>query len=323
MLFSFGACTPLGAIPAFITALLIFPSFGLNSMPVYSAVLIFELLFNIGGMLSCVIAAAVAAVLFAVSRSSEEKLFRFTANPAFSGLMLAGALTMTALKTNDYFGIGASGNTVVEMIKSYGSLGFHPNWRGILYGTIVMVIMITFPRKFKKASKTVSAAFIAVIFTLILNIFLIPDGAVKAIAEVGKTPLIPFELSEQLGMLSVKSVLFSVLCGAALWILHFETAENQKNDIRSCGVTVISLAAAAMFLLCFELRIPVASLAVVLIVGAWQSVQWSRLKKAFSSPLSFICFITVLIISLIFNLAAGAVTAAVLSLIFTRKAENF
>ncbi len=315
MLLAFGACSSLGTIPMLFIALLIFPTLGLNSMPVYSAFLIFELLFNIGGMLSCLIAVAAAVILFAISNSSKKKLFKLTENSSFAGLMLAGALTMTALKTNDYFGIGASGNTFVEMLKSYGSLGFHPNWRGILYGTIVMVIMITFPRKFKSASKTVSAAFIAVIFTLILNIFLIPNGAVKAIAEVGKVPYI----QEQLVTLSVKSVLFSVLCGAALWIMHFEAGEISEKEIRSRSFSVILLSLAASVMLCFDLRIPVASLAVVLIVGAWQSVQWGRLKKAFSSPLSFICFTAVLIISLIFNLAAGAVAAAVLSLIFTPK----
>ena len=59
---------------------------------------------------------------------------------------------MTILQTNNYFGINATGVSAVDMLLSYRSFGFHANWRTVLYGTIVLVLMITYPRKFKKAS---------------------------------------------------------------------------------------------------------------------------------------------------------------------------
>ena len=51
---------------------------------------------------------------------------------------------MTILQTNNYFGINATGVSAVDMLLSYRSFGFHANWRTVLYGTIVLVLMITY-----------------------------------------------------------------------------------------------------------------------------------------------------------------------------------
>ena len=101
--------------------------------------------------------------------------------------MLAGALTVTVMQTNDYFAIGGEGNMIRDMLASYVSKGFHPNWRGVLYGTITMVILITFPRKFKKASLTVRPAFLALVFTLLLNLWLNPSYMPTSIKEIARS----------------------------------------------------------------------------------------------------------------------------------------
>ncbi len=46
-------------------------------------------------------------------------------------------------------------------------------------------------------------------------------------------------------------------------------------------------------------RIPVHCCAVVLIVGAWQSVKWSEVKKAFSSTLNIFIFAVIIIFGLL------------------------
>lgn len=193
-------------------------------------------------------------------------------NPVTAGLSLATALTVTVLLTTYYFGIGASGNNVKEMIASYLSLGFHPNWRGVLYGTIVMVIMITFPRKFKKFCEIVKAPFIAIIITLLLNLFLNPSDMPTAITEIGNFPLSD---SISLGLLN---------------------------------------------------RIPVHSLAVVMIVGAWESVKWGEIKKAFASPVSIICFILATVSTLYFGYIYGILISFVLyficNLYFKKKTNK-
>jgi MFS superfamily sulfate permease-like transporter len=170
------------------------------------------------------------------------------------------------LLTTHYFGIGASGSNAKEMITSYLSLGFHPNWRGVLYGTIVMVIMITFPRKFKKLCKTISAPFIAVVITLILNLFLNPSYMVSAINEIGG---------------------FSFSTAALL-------PESNIFD-----------------------RIPVHSLAVILIVGAWENVKWKEIKKVFSSPVNVLFFDASVIATLYFGYIYGVIFSALLYFIYS------
>ena len=74
-----------------------------------------------------------------------------------AGAALGLAFSATALFTTYYFGIGASGSYTFEILKNYRYLGFHPNWRGVFYGTITLFAMITYPFKFKKLSKYLPA----------------------------------------------------------------------------------------------------------------------------------------------------------------------
>jgi hypothetical protein len=74
-------------------------------------------------------------------------------NSVIAWVTLILALVATVILTNQYFGIGASGSTAIEMLKSYRSLGFHPHFRGLLYGTITLFAMITYPFKFRKLNK--------------------------------------------------------------------------------------------------------------------------------------------------------------------------
>ena len=226
---------------------------------VFLAVMFISETFGADALFFALIAAAVVALCYFFF----EKNIRLRSNPVTAGFELATALTVTVMLTTYYFGIGASGTTVKEMIASYLSLGFHPNWRGVLYGTIVMVIIITFPRKFKNFCKAVKAPFIAIIFTLLLNLFLNPSDMPTAISEINNFHL--NSISFSLGLLG---------------------------------------------------RIPVHSLAVILIVGAWESVNWGEIKKAFSSPVSIICFILSVVPTLYFGYVYGIVTATVLYLIY-------
>ena len=91
------------------------------------------------------------------------------------GTILGLTLASTIIFTNDYFGIGAQGSTPFEMLRYYRSLGFHPNFRGLLYGTITLFTMITYPFKFKKLNQYLPAPFITILIPLILNLFLNPQ----------------------------------------------------------------------------------------------------------------------------------------------------
>lgn len=265
-----------------------------------------------------------------------------------SGIMLAGALTSTVLFTTYYFGIGASGESVIEMIKSYISLGFHPNWRGVLYGTIVLVIMVTFPRKFKSVSKYISAPFIAIIFTLILNLILNPSDMVSAITEI------PQFNTEHFKDFTIKNFnpdfnISSVINGIALFFLlisvYTNNCESRKKDLLIySGVNILSsglfllplpyginknkksfipriiavLITLTFFIIFKDIaeRIPLHSCAVVIIVSAWESVKWNEIKLSFSTIKNTILFIISFVVSLLTNISIGIIVSFIISKFF-------
>lgn len=330
-----------------------------KSMPTYSAFLIMGYVYfhNLkeyrGEAAFC--AFLICGILLIASSFFYEKLKTLFASPAVSGVMLATALTVTVLFTTDYFGIGATGNTVREMIASYVSLGFHPNWRGVLYGTIVMVIMITVPRKFKKFSKTFSASFIALAATLLLNLALNPADMATSITEITdgtKANLLAFLFGE---ITSFKNIIYAIPSGIALFLVSFYAISQNENSKKSdyiiagaanaaIGVLAyfplpygikkksflpgITAAAITLFMLYFGesliLRIPLHSCAVVLIVGAWQSMKWGEMKKAFSGILPVVCFTACVLSCLLTGIVHGILISFLISAlycIFSKKSK--
>ena len=328
-------------------------------MPIYLSFIIFGYVTYAYELGIAITASIICGILLMISSCFYEKAKSLISSPAVSGVMLATALTATVLFTTDYFGIGATGNTVREMIASYISLGFHPNWRGVLYGTVVMVIMITFPRKFKKFSKIISASFIALAVTLILNLFLNPSFMPSAINELPAAKpsdliasFIPGVkiLSLMSCFSSIKSVLTAVASGVALFIASFyalvSNGTPDKKDFIASGIAngisgglfyaplpyginkrnylprvtaaiiVVVLAVLGGDLLA---RIPLHSCAVVIIVGAWKSVKWGEIKKAFSGLLPVIVFTVSVISCLTLDLIYGVIISALASMLLSLK----
>ncbi len=311
-------------------------------MPAYAAFLILMYSIQTYGLSTASFAIFICGIISTVFYYLPKQ-FSIRQNPVTAGIMISTALTVTVMLTTHYFGIGAIGNNVKEMIASYLSLGFHPNWRGVLYGTVVMVIMITFPRKFKTFCNTVKSSFIALAVTLVLNLFLNPPSMKTAINEIGNS----FSYSGNEAFAFILNPDFNIsgalLCGIALFfVCNYALSEN-RIDKETCRLTALSnlcfgtlggilfpygiknkklipsgifaaLLCAAVLLCSSKVidRIPVHSLAVVMIVGAWESVKWSEIKKAFSSPVAVACFVISVFACLCLGFVYGIIVSAVL-----------
>lgn len=318
-------------------------------IPLYIAVLIMTYAFREFGASTASLTIIISSICLLISSFFFKKIKKPAESPvinAVSGaVMISTALTVTALFTTDYFGIGAIGNTFREIMESYVSLGFHPNWRGVLYGTIVLVIMITFPRKFKKASKVIDFAFVALVFTTVLNFFLNPPYMTTAIKEIGEFAGVSFRLRIPASDISVVG---AAVCGIALFFTTssalLQNEECSKKDFSDCGkLSLLSgmficmpipckirarkdmlsgfIAAVLSAVLFFALhgymeRIPLHSCAVVLIVGVWQSIKWSELKKAFSGLLTVFLFIVILMTGIMLGFVYGIITASVVAIVY-------
>lgn len=344
-----GIGTMTGIIFACITVLLSAGCEQKKMMPVYTSFLIAVYTFRMYGPSALSAAVIFCGILLIVSAPAHTKIKEYFCSPAMPSAMLATALSVTVLFTTDYFGIGASGELPKTMIESYLSLGFHPNWRGVLYGTVVMVIMITFPRKFKTASKILNASFLGLTATVLLNLWLNPSDMISAIKELGAFSFADYKNTFILPVISQpKFILNGIMCGFALYFTVFYSISlntEDKNDYRLCGVSnatlgfltcgfiplginkknyVSSFAAAiitALFAFMFKdfiARIPVHSCAVVLIVGAWNSVKWCELKNIFKNIKGITCLVTVMLGYLFTGAVYGTLITVVISVLYVR-----
>ena len=135
-----------------------------------------------GAMLSCIIAGML--LLFVATIQFNKSFFKIPP-AALGAVTFIVAAVLCIIQVNYYFGIGVPAGSAFETLVAYRSYGFHSNWRGVLYGTITLVIMITYPIKFKKLSRKVPAPAVALVLTTVLNLFLNPVAERTAIDEVG------------------------------------------------------------------------------------------------------------------------------------------
>ena len=231
-----------------------------------------------------------------------------------TGATLSLAIGVTILLTNHYFGIGATGETPFEMLKSFRSLGFHPNFRGLLYGTITLFTMITFPFKFRKLNKYLPAQFITVLIPFLLNLFLNPVKELTTINEADFSsvfqslqgiPAIIQSFSVEETPVIIKGALFFALALSG-YSLSTETSKDKaffyanacsgalcglpltEKPIRNYGKNsaLFSLFLIVASILLFPrlfARLPTHCAGAMLIVCAWQSVPYKKLAEVFKS----------------------------------------
>ncbi len=220
---------------------------------------------------------------------------------AWATLILA--LVATVILTNRYFGIGASGSTAIEMLKSYRSLGFHPHFRGLLYGTITLFAMITYPFKFRKLNKRCPAEFMTLLIPLIVNLFLNPIGELTTVNEIDSFKL-PFDFTAEVKEVNAVSLILGCLYFGFVLFLRSNEKDTKQNAITNitngfisllparqfditnyslvCAITTIIVSSAVLFLFPDILaRIPMHCVGALLIVSAWQQVPYKNLSLLF------------------------------------------
>ncbi len=250
----------------------------------------------LGGALTC--------LLSLMPRAARERL---THPAAHTGFAIAAAFVTTALQTTNYFGIGAAGGTAREIIADYISLGFHANWRGVLYGTIALVLLITYPRKFKTLRHKIAPAFTVLLIVFPLHLLLVPRAEGSPINEIGKIDFSAAADGMFLRGAFTKEAIPLILCSAlALALLTNRALSDarlrQLSGVRMCAgffgglpcdtdgeqrgilsALTAALVTAALYCLPGLARFPVHALAVILIVTAWQCVPWGGVRTAFAS----------------------------------------
>lgn len=247
-------------------------------------------------------------VIYYLLSKTIKKNYRLSSIIAWITLILA--LVATVILTNHYFGIGASGSTAIKMLKSYRSLGFHPHFRGLLYGTITLFAMITYPFKFRKLNKKLPAEFMTLLIPLVLNLFLNPDRELTTVNEIDTFVYNKYSYPTYFGFSEIfkEANILPIILGCLYFgfVLFFRANEknisinaltNTANGIVSflparqfnitsysliSAVTTIIVSGAIILLFPNVLaRIPMHCVGALLIVSAWQQVPYKNLSLLF------------------------------------------
>jgi len=218
--------------------------------------------------LLCVALVGEILLLYAQREKSDEiRLLGERTKPPrafYPGLALGAALMMSLYQCSGYFAVGARGAGMIALLRSYRGLGFHPNWRTVLFSTVMLVILITWPRRFKRISRAVPSYFVGLVAVTALNFLLNPDPLRSTVAEfpVGWLPFFSRTPASALSMILI----------FAAW------EEIPWSRVRQClrsparGAIPLALIAAAMF--SFDLLWVLAAMAV-----AWDALCVGRFLR--------------------------------------------
>ncbi|MBR4287600.1 MAG: hypothetical protein IKT55_07850 [Clostridia bacterium] len=267
-----------------------------------------------------------------------------------SGMGLGIAVGVTILLTNAYFGIGANSFIPFDMLKEFRSLGFHPNFRGLFYGTITLFAMITYPFKFKRLNRYLPAAFVTLLIPYVFNLFLNPHRDFTTINESASLIFadgIKTELSSFLEI-SVKDIPYilkgSVGFGAILFVFGdsdtLTCPANCTSGLLSGipvkaypikGYGTISAVTSTIIIVLLVLlcpsafsRLPLHCAGAMLIVSAWQSLPTASLKALFKER-NFIKIIMMVLCGVVFVLTdifTSVLAAFILWAIFGKPSKK-
>jgi|GEM_PF-1506952 len=189
----------------------------------------------------------------------------------YPGLALGAALMMALYQGSGYFAVGARGAGIPELLRSYRGLGFHPNWRTVLFSTVMLVILITWPRRFKRLSRALPAGFVGLVAVTALNFLLNPDAARSMVLEF-PAPWLPF----------FSRVPVSALSMALIYAAWEEVPWKRVRDcLRSPARGAVPMALLAAAMCSFDLLWVLAAMAAVWDgMYVWRFIKSKKDKKA-------------------------------------------
>ncbi|MDR0530674.1 MAG: hypothetical protein LBG83_01220 [Oscillospiraceae bacterium] len=203
------------------------------------------------------LALALELLLLFLARKKNEGLERFCEKSRppqalYPALCAGTAVLMTFYQGSGYFAVGAHGAGLAALLRSYRNLGFHPNWRTVLYSTIMLVILIAWPRKFKRLSKALPAGFVGIVAVTLLNLLLNPNPLRSTVEEFGGA----LPLFGRLPVSALSMLLIYLAWDEVPWArLRACLREHPVERALLCGIPVA--------LCCFDLLWCLAALALI------------------------------------------------------------
>lgn len=138
--------------------------------------------FGITGVLTAGFLSGAILIIAAVCRVG--KLVSYLPAPVITGFTSGIAIIIALGQIDNFFGTHSVGENQIEKIGSYfsGTGSFEPNWWAVMFGGLVVLIMVVYPKKW---NAVVPSSLVGIIVALIVNMVFLEQGTV---AEVGAIP---------------------------------------------------------------------------------------------------------------------------------------
>lgn len=139
--------------------------------------------YGISGVLTAGFLSGIIMIIAAKLKAGS--LVSYIPQPVIAGFTSGIAVIIAIGQLDNFFGTTSAGDGVIAKLLSYSEFGFSPNMMTAVYGIIVVLIMVFYP---KKLNAIVPSSLVSIITVLIINIFMFPDGTAGSVAEVGTIP---------------------------------------------------------------------------------------------------------------------------------------
>ncbi|MBE6902067.1 MAG: SulP family inorganic anion transporter [Ruminococcaceae bacterium] len=208
--------------------------------------------FGISGVLTAGFLSGIILIVAALCKVG--KLVSYLPSPVITGFTSGIAIIIALGQIDNFFGTTSKGENAIQKIISYfnGEGSFSPNWYAVMFGAIVMVIMIVYPKKW---NGVVPSSLVGIIVALVINMIAFPEAAV---AEVGDIPrslvtkdsllMNGFDFSNITSLImpavsvAALGMIESLLCGASAGKMKGERLDAQRELIaQGVGNMVIPL----------------------------------------------------------------------------------
>ena len=138
--------------------------------------------YGITGVLTAGFISGAILIIAAVCRVG--KLVSYLPAPVITGFTSGIAIIIALGQIDNFFATHSVGENQIAKMGSYfsGTGNFNPNWWAVMFGGLVVLIMIVYPKKW---NAVVPSSLVGIIVALIVNMVFFEQGTV---AEVGAIP---------------------------------------------------------------------------------------------------------------------------------------
>ena len=172
-----------------------------------------------------------------------RRLVTFIPSPVITGFTSGIAIIIALGQIDNFFGTTSEGASAIAKLASYAHLGFSPNMYAVLFGALVMVIMIVWPKKW---NQKIPSSLVGIIVSLVISMFIKADYAV--VGEIPRSLMTDSRL--EVGALSVDAfknlispafaiaalgMIESLLCGASAGKMKGEKL-NADRELVAQGI---------------------------------------------------------------------------------------